>query len=86
MIKINSLYEFNELNSKNSEKIISIIINKQNFNNLEILCNSNLINLERLELEENNIDDLSPLIKVKFINLKYLKLQKIKFQIKTLYI
>ena len=71
MKKINSIEEYN-INIKNAEIIKSISINKQNFNDLNILCSANLINLTKLELNENNIDDLSPLINAKFINIKKL--------------
>ena len=73
MIKINSLKEFNN-NKQNIELIKSISIKKQNFYNLNILSSVNLINLIRLHLDENNIDDLSPLIRAKFINLRHLSL------------
>ena len=61
MIKINSIEEFN-LKKDKGESIKSISINKQNFNNLNLLCSINLINLFKLQLNVNNIDNLSPLI------------------------
>ena len=71
MIKINSIEEFN-LKKDKGESIKSISINKQNFNNLNLLCSINLINLFKLQLNVNNIDDLSPLINAKFIHIRHL--------------
>ena len=53
----------------------SIIIGNEDFNDLSILCNENLINLELLSLKGNCIEDISPLINAKFKNLKYLNLE-----------
>ena len=48
-------------NSKYHEKIKSIEIIKNNFNDISILNNTNLIILETLSLPDNNIKDISSL-------------------------
>ena len=70
-IKIKRMQEIS--NTSNLNLITSIIISKQNIN-LEDICKANLINLDVLELPNNNINDISPLINAKFENLKLLNL------------
>ena len=61
-------------NNKYHEKIKSIEIIKNNFNDISILNNTNLIILETLSLPDNNIKDISPLQNMKAPNLKNLNL------------
>jgi len=61
-------------NDKYHNRIKSIEIIKKNFNNINILNNTNLINLETLSLPDNNITDLTPLKNISAQNLKNLNL------------
>ena len=94
-IKINSENELEEYKNKNKNKIIEnntyqestieeikiIQIVQSYFNDLKKLDSPelNLINLIELILENNNIDDISPLLKINLINLEKLsfKMNKI---------
>ena len=79
-IKKNIRYkrEFKEL--KNDDKIISINIIRNNFNNLDLLkiyCNkTNFETLEILRLQENNISDIKVLSELELPKLKELNLSK----------
>ena len=62
------LYE----NMKNPEIIIEINIVNSNLYDITKLCESNLINLEKLYLLENSISNVKPLLKAKFKKIKRL--------------
>ena len=72
--KIRFPREFKE-NLRN-EKINSIYLNKRGFDNINIMMKNNFDFLEILELEENNIISIAPLIKKEFPELKILNLEK----------
>ena len=72
-IEINLIKELKE--EKDLSKISTIIICFQNFNNLNILCNKDLMNVELLTVMGNCIEDISPLVNVNFKNLKILNLE-----------
>ena len=72
-IKINSRKVLFE-NKNNPEIIVEIDICKNDLEDLNLLCNMNLINLKKLYLFENNIVNIGPLIKAKFKNLEILNL------------
>ena len=59
-----------------NEKIISINLIQKDFSDLNKMMKYNLDFLEILELEENNISNLAPLIKKEFPRLKKLNLDK----------
>ena len=59
-----------------NEKIISIYLVKRGFSDLNTMMKNNLDFLEILELEENNISNLAPLINKEFPKLKLLNLEK----------
>ena len=59
-----------------NEKIISIYLVKRGFSDLNRMMKNNLDFLEILELEENNISNLAPLINKEFPKLKLLNLEK----------
>lgn len=61
-------------NLNKAEIINSIIINGQNFSNIEILGNTNLSNLNVLSLPNNNIKKISQLENINLEGLKYLDL------------
>ena len=74
--KTETLKSIEEIKKTNAfENIISIIIKKENLQNLDIFCNLNLINLKNLILPNNNIVDISPLKNAKLANLEYLSLE-----------
>ena len=62
----------NDLNKykNNCEKILSICLNESNINDITEICELNLVNLEKLELRNNNISNIEPLLKAKFKNIK----------------
>ena len=57
---------------KNPEIIIEINIVNSNLYDITKLCESNLINLEKLYLLENSISNVKPLLKAKFKKIKRL--------------
>jgi Leucine-rich repeat (LRR) protein len=71
-------------NRKKIEMITSIIINNQKLKNIDLLCDENLINLQLLVLVGNYIEDITPLKKAKFINIKYINLQNNKINNKNI--
>ena len=60
----------------NGETIISICIVKKGFDHFKEMMEKDLKDLEILELEENNISNIEPLIKQQYPNLKILYLGK----------
>jgi len=62
------LYE----NMKNPEIIIEINIVNSNLYDISKLCDSNLVNLEKLYLLENSISNIKPLLRAKFKKIKIL--------------
>ena len=81
-IKIRQIKEINNIN--NLHLITSIIISKQNINNLEKICKADLVNLDILELPNNEINDLTLLKNAKFLNLKHLNLSNNKIDNKNI--
>ena len=65
-------------NKNNTRKIREIKIEEKNLYNLNILCGLDLYNLKIMELQENNISDISPLLNdnLNFPNLEVLNLSK----------
>jgi Leucine-rich repeat (LRR) protein len=57
---------------KNPEIIIEITIVNSNLNDITKLCDSNLVNLEKLYLLENSITNIKPLLRAKFTKIKSL--------------
>ena len=62
------LFEYLQLNEV--ENITEIIIRKSNVNDITSICESNLINLRVLELNDNCIVNIQPLKKAKFKNIE----------------
>ena len=60
--------------NKNGDALKTIRINKKCFDCLDILSNNNFKNLIQLELSDNNLKDLTPLLKSKFPVLEELNL------------
>ena len=60
------------------EQISKIEISEQNFNDLSIFEGKDFKNLKTLKLEENNIRDISPLLKAKFEQLDLLNFARNK--------
>lgn len=74
MIKIKTIKEFKDnLNDDNS--IISIQINRQNFSDLSPFKGLRLDFLTELELNENDIEDISPLANCSFKNLRIFNIE-----------
>ena len=65
-------------NANNAKEIIEIKIEENNFYNLNTLCELDLSNLKIMELQENNISDISPLVNnnSNFHNLEILNLAR----------
>ena len=71
-------------NKNNINEIIEIQIIRQNFHNLNELCQFEFPNLKLLNLSENNIDDISPLKNLISPNLEGLVLLKNKINDKNI--
>ena len=83
LIKINSLKDLMDSQYK-MFSIKSIIINKENFNDLSLFKNVDFKNLEHLELQDNCIQDIEPLLNCNFENLKKLILENNKLNYESL--
>ena len=77
-IKITTKEELFNYNKHNSNLISSIKINNQNFSDLSIFKQLNLENLQKLQLQGNNIKSIEPLLHCNFKKLKYLDLENNK--------
>ena len=81
LVKVNSIQELQTCqNSLCSIK--SIIINEVKLNDLSIFKNGDFINLEYLELKQNFIESIEPLVNCNFENLKKFILSKNKLNYK----
>ena len=67
-----------EFNNLKNEKIFQIYLTKKGFDNLYIMIknNINFDDLKKLELQENNITNIEPLIKKNYPKLRFLNLEK----------
>ena len=71
--KVNNKTELNKYKN-NCEQIISLCLNESNINNINEICELNLVNLKTLELRNNRINTIEPLLKAKFKDIEVLNL------------
>ena len=81
IIDIKSKHEFDDLEKLDNKTVMlinSIDISAINFYDISKFCKIKMENLKELNLSDNNIEDIKPLIDAPFINLEILDLKKNK--------